>query len=210
MAQLLFPVVGILLLPVLLRGSQRRVFITNRGHVPVSRRSRLPLTARTGAIIPGRLLAAGWYIIPSARSRMPGSGGSVTRLLSELREGNQEAANQLVPLVYGELRRMAGAYLQRERPGHTLQATALVNEAYIRLVGGEPVQWQNRAHFFAIAAHTMRQVLVEYARRRHAGKRGGVDAWKVDIDAELFIAECKLEDVIDRKSTRLNSSHLGI
>jgi len=127
---------------------------------------------------------------------MPGSGGSVTRLLSELREGNQEAANQLVPLVYGELRRMAGAYLQRERPGHTLQATALVNEAYIRLVGGEPVQWQNRAHFFAIAAHTMRQVLVEYARRRHAGKRGGMDARKVDIDAELFIAECNLEDVI--------------
>ena len=106
MAQLLFPVVGILLLPVLLRGSQRRVFITNRGHVPVSRRSRLPLTARTAAIIPGRLLAAGWYIIPSARSKMPGCGGSVTRLLSELREGNQEAANQLVPLVYGELRRM--------------------------------------------------------------------------------------------------------
>lgn len=127
---------------------------------------------------------------------MPGSGGVVTRLLSEFREGNQEAANQLVPLVYGELRRMAGAYLQRERPGHTLQATALVNEAYIRLVGGEPAQWQNRAHFFAIAAYTMRQVLVEYARRRHVGKRGGVDARKVDIDAELFIAECKLEDVI--------------
>ena len=83
-----------------------------------------------------------------------------------------------------------------ERPGHTLQATALVNEAYIRLVGGEPAQWQNRAHFFAIAAYTMRQVLVEYARRRHVGKRGGVDARKVDIDAELFIAECKLEDVI--------------
>jgi RNA polymerase sigma-70 factor (ECF subfamily) len=127
---------------------------------------------------------------------MPGSSGSVTLLLSELRGGNQEAANELVLLVYGELRRMAGAYMQRERPGHTLQATALVNEAYIRLVGGEPGQWQNRAHFFAIAAHTMRQVLLEYARRRHAGKRGGIDARKVDIDAELLIDEHKLQDVV--------------
>jgi RNA polymerase sigma factor (TIGR02999 family) len=91
---------------------------------------------------------------------------------------------------------MAGAYMQRERPGHTLQATALVNEAYIRLIGGELQQWQNRAHFFAIAAHTMRQVLLEYARRRHAGKRGGIDARKVDIDAELLIDEGKLEDVV--------------
>jgi RNA polymerase sigma-70 factor (ECF subfamily) len=127
---------------------------------------------------------------------MADSGGAVTRLLSELREGNQDAANRLVPLVNGELRRMAGAYMQRERPGHTLQATALVNEAYMRLAGGGPPQWQNRAHFFAIAAHTMRQVLLEYARRRHAGKRGGIDARKVDIDAELFIDECKLEDVM--------------
>jgi RNA polymerase sigma factor (TIGR02999 family) len=127
---------------------------------------------------------------------MPESSGVVTQLLSELRDGNQEAANQLVPLVYGELRRMAGAYLQRERPGHTLQATALVNEAYIRLVGGEPTRSQNRAHFFAIAAHTMRQVLVEYARRRHAGKRGGIDARKVDVDAELFIGKDNLENVI--------------
>jgi RNA polymerase sigma factor (TIGR02999 family) len=117
-------------------------------------------------------------------------------LLCELRGGNQEAANQLVPLVYGELRRMAGAYMQRERPGHTLQATALVNEAYLRLVGGEPSDWQNRAHFFAIAAHTMRQVLLEHARRRHAVKRGGIDARKVDIDAELLIDEHKLEDVL--------------
>ena len=138
---------------------------------------------------------------------MAGPGGAVTRLLCELREGNQEAANQLVPLVYDELRRMAGAYLQRERPGHTLQATALVNEAYIRLVGEESPQWQNRAHFFAIAAHTMRQVLVEYARRRHAGKRGGMDARKVDIEAELFIDDCRLEEVIavDEVLTRLSA-----
>jgi RNA polymerase sigma-70 factor, ECF subfamily len=127
---------------------------------------------------------------------MLGSGGEVTRLLVELREGHQEAADQLVLLVYGELRRLAASYMQRERPGHTLQATALVNEAYMRLVGGEPGQWENRAHFFAIAAHTMRQVLTDHARRRHAGKRGGADARRVDVDIALLIAEDKLEDVI--------------
>jgi RNA polymerase sigma-70 factor, ECF subfamily len=127
---------------------------------------------------------------------MLGSGGEVTRLLVELRDGHQKAADQLVPLVYGELRRLAASYMQRERPGHTLQATALVNEAYMRLVGGEPGQWENRAHFFAIAAHTMRQVLTDHARRRHAGKRGGADARRVDVDIALLIAEDKLEDVI--------------
>jgi RNA polymerase sigma factor (TIGR02999 family) len=120
--------------------------------------------------------------------------GDVTRLLAQLRGGNQEAADQLVPLVYNELRRMAGAYMQRERPGHTLQATALVHEAYMRLVGQEKAQ--NRAHFFAIAAHTMRQVLLDYARRRHADKRGGAGARKVDLDAELFVAAEALEDVL--------------
>jgi RNA polymerase sigma factor (TIGR02999 family) len=127
---------------------------------------------------------------------MPGYGGEVTLILARLREGRQEAANELVPLVYGELRRMAGAYMQHERPGHTLQATALVHEAYMRLVGEESVEWQNRAHFFAIAAHTMRQVLLDYARRRHADKRGGINARKVDIDAELLVGENTLEDVI--------------
>src|SRR5438874_2705413 len=101
---------------------------------------------------------------------MPVPDGEVTLLLAELREGNQEAANRLMPLIYGELRRMAGSYMQRERTGHTLQATALVNEVYMRLAGGEPVPWQNRAHFFAIAAHAMREVLLDYARRHNAGK----------------------------------------
>jgi RNA polymerase sigma-70 factor, ECF subfamily len=127
---------------------------------------------------------------------LPGSNGQVTLLLARLREGNQDAASELVPLVYGELRRMARAYMQRERPNHTLGATALVHEAYMRLVGDESAHWQNRAHFFAIAAHSMRQVLLDYARRRHADKRGGVNARKVDIDAELLIAPEKLEDVI--------------
>lgn len=122
--------------------------------------------------------------------------GEVTLLLTELREGNPEAANRLMPLIYSELRRMAGSYMQRERPGHTLQATALVNEVYMRLAGGQPAPWQNRAHFFAIAAHAMREVLLDYARRRTAGKRGGKDAQKVEIDAEFLSVSPKIENVI--------------
>jgi RNA polymerase sigma factor (TIGR02999 family) len=120
----------------------------------------------------------------------------VTLLLGRLREGDQEAANQLIPQVYAELRRMAGVYMRRERPGQTLQATALVHEAYMRLVDGQQGPWQNRAHFFAIAAHSMRQVLVDYARRRHAGKRGGSSVRKVAIDVELLVAPNRLEDII--------------
>ena len=127
---------------------------------------------------------------------MPAPGGEVTLLLGQLREGKQEAANQLIPLIYGELRRMAGAYMKQERAGHTLQATALVHEAYMRLVGEQQGPWQNRAHFFAIAAHTMRQVLLDHARRRRADKRGGTRARKVEFDANLLISEDKLEDVI--------------
>ena len=122
--------------------------------------------------------------------------GDVTLLLTQIREGNREAANRLIPLVYNELRRMAGSYMQRERAGHTLQATALVNEVYLRLAGGKPLPWQNRAHFFAIAAHSMREVLLDYARRHHAGKRGGKDAQKVEIDAEVLGASPKIENVI--------------
>ena len=95
---------------------------------------------------------------------MPDSGGDVTRLLGQLRSGQQDAANQIIPLIYDELRRIAGALMRRERPGHTMQATEVVNEAYMRLVGGQDVEWQNRAHFFAFAARTMRQVLLDYAR----------------------------------------------
>jgi RNA polymerase sigma factor (TIGR02999 family) len=136
---------------------------------------------------------------------MASPGDNVTLLLGQLREGNREAADQLIPLVYNELRRMAAACMQRERAGHTLQATALVHEAYMRLAGAQQGPWQNRAHFFAIAAHAMRQVLMDHARRRHADKRGGANARKVEIDAELFIDENKLEDVIamDEALTRL-------
>lgn len=97
----------------------------------------------------------------------------VTRLLRAWGAGNQEAMNQLAPLVYDELRRMARGYMRRENEGNSFQATALVNEAYLRLVRLDDVNWKDRAHFFAISAQTMRRILVDAARARGAGKRGG-------------------------------------
>src|SRR5829696_183417 len=97
----------------------------------------------------------------------------VTRLLVAWGDGDRAALDRLMPLVYGELRRLARHYMSRERPGHTLQTTALVNEAYLRLVAQEGMRWENRAHFFGIAAHLMRQILVDRARARNAAKRGG-------------------------------------
>ena len=97
----------------------------------------------------------------------------LTILLRKLSEGDKAAPEQLMPLVYDELRRLAHGYMQNERAGHTLQATALVHEAYIRLVDWENVSWQNRAHFFAVAAQLMRKILVDHARTRGADKRGG-------------------------------------
>ena len=128
--------------------------------------------------------------------QMPIPDGQVTLLLSELRGGDPEAANRLMPLIYTELRRMAGSYMQRERAGHTLQATALVNEAFMRLAGEKQGPWQNRAHFLGVAAHAMREVLMDYARRHTAEKRGGKDAQKVDLDMELRGASSKIENVI--------------
>lgn len=96
----------------------------------------------------------------------------ITKLLAEIGEGDPTAPEKLLPIVYEDLRRLAAAYFANERAGHTLQATALVHEAYIRLVNWENVSWQNRAHFFALAAEAMRHVLVDHARRRSARKRG--------------------------------------
>lgn len=102
-----------------------------------------------------------------------GDPGEVTRLLREWSSGNQEALDKLLPLVYDELRRQAGGFFLRERGEHTLQPTALVHEAYLRLVDQEAIDWKDRAHFFGIAGRTMRQVLVDHARARNAEKRGG-------------------------------------
>jgi RNA polymerase sigma factor (TIGR02999 family) len=101
------------------------------------------------------------------------SKGEVSRLLIEHSRGNREALTELLPLVYDELRRLAAYHLRSERPEHTLQATALVHEAYLKLVDQRTVNWQNRAHFLAVAAQVMRHILVDYARARRTDKRGG-------------------------------------
>lgn len=102
-----------------------------------------------------------------------GSPRQVTDLLVRWRAGDREALDALMPLVYEELRRLARHYLRQERPDHTLQSTALVHEAYVRLVGQNPPEWKSRAHFFGVAARLMRQILVDHARTNRAAKRGG-------------------------------------
>lgn len=101
------------------------------------------------------------------------SAPNVTALLKDWGDGDAQAFEELMPLVYNELRRRAAAYLRRERPNHTLQATALVNEAYLKLIDQRLVGWKNRGHFFAIAAQAMRRILVDHAKSRHRNKRGG-------------------------------------
>src|SRR5882724_3499163 len=106
---------------------------------------------------------------------MVSSPHSITALLLDWSNGNKESLDKLIPVVYHELRRQAVRHLRRERREHTLQTTALIHEAYLRLVDQKNVQWQNRAHFFGIAAKLMRQILVDHARKHHAAKRGGSD-----------------------------------
>ena len=102
------------------------------------------------------------------------SGGDVSQLLRAWSDGDQNALERLTPIVYQELHRLARHYMKRERPGHSLQTTALVNEAYMRLVDYKRMQWQNRAHFFAVSAQLMRRILVEHARRHNLKRGGGV------------------------------------
>jgi RNA polymerase sigma factor (TIGR02999 family) len=110
----------------------------------------------------------------------------VTQLLQAWRNGDEQAFDQLMPLVYEELHRLAQRYMARERAGHTLQTTALVNEAYLRLVGAGKVNFQNRAHFFAVSAQLMRRILVEFARRQGSLKRGG-DVQRVSLEESLVV-----------------------
>jgi RNA polymerase sigma factor (TIGR02999 family) len=129
----------------------------------------------------------------------------VTELLVRWRRGDREALEQLMPLVYEELRRLAHHYLSRERTDHTLQSTALVHEAYLRLAGPNPPQWQNRAHFFGIAAHVMRQILVEYARGRGAAKRGGHAVTLTLDDAASYLQQTDVDVVaLDRALAELS------
>jgi RNA polymerase sigma factor (TIGR02999 family) len=123
-----------------------------------------------------------------------GSAAQVTDLLIAWSDGDKAAYDQLVPLVYDELHRLAHRYMSRERPGHTLQTTALVDEAYLRLVD-EKIRWQNRSHFFAIAAHVMRRILVDYARRRGYAKRGG-GAQQVELDEAMLMARERSSELV--------------
>src|SRR5438874_7518627 len=128
------------------------------------------------------------------QSMATGPAPDVTQLLVNWSRGDQAALERLLPLVYGELRRLASAYLRRERSNHTLQSTALVHEAFMRLVGQQDVQWKNRAHFFAIAAQMIRRILVDYARSQHAEKRGS-GAVKLALDDAMAVPQASGSDV---------------
>ena len=123
------------------------------------------------------------------------SSPQVTALLVAWGHGDHAALEQLIPLVHAELRRLARRQMGHERRGHTLQATALVNEAYLRLIDISQVQWQNRAHFFAMSARLMRRILVDFARARHYQKRGG-GAQKVSLDEALVVSDERGEDLV--------------
>ena len=119
----------------------------------------------------------------------------VTGLLLQWQHGDRDALNRLTPLVYDELRRMAHHYVRRERHGHTLHTTALVNEAYLRLINQQKMDWQSRAHFFAVVAEVMRHTLIDYARRRHYAKRGGA-AQQVSLEEAEAMTEVRAAELI--------------
>jgi RNA polymerase sigma factor (TIGR02999 family) len=129
---------------------------------------------------------------------------NITQLLKQWSDGDERALARLTPLVYEELRQQAARYLRRERPGHTMQTTALINEAYLRLIDARDVRWQGRAHFFAIAANLMRRILVDHARQRNAAKRG---VSPIRVTLERIIATAKQSDIdvlaIDEALTKL-------
>jgi RNA polymerase sigma factor (TIGR02999 family) len=133
--------------------------------------------------------------------------GAVTRLIADARGGDTLALEKLVPLVYSELRRLAARYMRRERPGQSLQATALVHEAYLRLLKDDDLSYQNRAHFLGIAARSMRQILVEHARARDADKRGG-ERRRITLDESVAAGEpldvdlLALDEALERLAQR--------
>src|ERR1700732_5017129 len=133
----------------------------------------------------------------STKGWMPGntdSTGEVSRLLRAWSEGDQGALEGLMPIVYEELRSLARYYIKGERPGHSLQATALVNEAYTRLVDYKRMQWQNRAHFYAVSAQLMRRILVEHARRHNLKRGGGFQ--HISLDETAVVREDQGSDLV--------------
>jgi RNA polymerase sigma-70 factor, ECF subfamily len=142
---------------------------------------------------------------PAEGNRVRSETGEVTRLLREIRSGKKEAEEKLIPIVYKELRRLAAHYLREERPDHTLQPTALVHEAYLRLAKIQGIDWQGRSHFFATAAGVMRRILVDHARHRDANKREGFrDA--IALEEALVVSHSRganliaLDEALDRLS----------
>jgi len=131
-----------------------------------------------------------------------------THLLKNLAKGDADAVDQLMPLVYGELRNLASRHLKRERPDHTLQATALVHEAYLQLIDASNIDWQDRTHFFALAARVVRQVLIQHARTHGAQKRGG-DRKKITLIEGIAISPSQEVDLLDldQALTRLAAIH---
>jgi RNA polymerase sigma factor (TIGR02999 family) len=127
---------------------------------------------------------------------MASSPHSVTALLLDWSNGNKESLDKLIPVVYHELRRQAARHLRRERREHTLQTTGLIHEAYLRLVDQKNVRWQNRAHFFGIAAKLMRQILVDHARKNQAAKRGGMDI-KLSLEEVTLVSEGRDMNLMD-------------
>jgi RNA polymerase sigma factor (TIGR02999 family) len=130
----------------------------------------------------------------------------VTQLLVDWGNGNQAALDRLMPVVYTELRQLAHQYMRRERPGHTMQTTALIHEAYLRLVDQNQVRWQHQAHFFGIAARLMRQILIEHARSRTRAKRGG-GVGTISLDEAAIVSQARatellaLDDALERLAT---------
>ena len=124
------------------------------------------------------------------------SSEGITQLLIRWNTGDEGALDKLMPLVESELRRLAGNYLRRERPGHTLQPTALVNEAYLRLVDQRDAKWQNRAHFYGIAAKLMRRILVDHARVKYAEKRGGAEQQRLSITSAQGVSASPDLDIL--------------
>ena len=119
----------------------------------------------------------------------------VTQLLGDWRSGDASALEKLIPLVQPELQRLARHYMSRERPGHTLQATALLDDAYLQLADKTHPQWQNRAHFFAVAAQLMRRIMVDHARQRNAAKRGG-GAIRISLDECVAVTETRADELL--------------
>jgi RNA polymerase sigma-70 factor, ECF subfamily len=126
---------------------------------------------------------------------MTGSNGTITQFLLRWRDGDRAALDEMIPLVYRELHRLAGHYLRRQKPGNTLQTSELINEAYLRLIDHKNMPWQNRAHFYGVAAQAMRRILVDHARSRHAAKRRGLTV-AIPLDEAAVVANEQAAELV--------------